>query len=267
MRVFKYILVIVILGVIFSCEKKTTKILPESNFNDIIIDAFITDEYKTQKIVLSVPGLNQNDSLIPVSGASVFINANDNIYYFTESDTMKGYYFSDSVFAPVIGVDYYLEVNYNTKKYTATTYMLPVKPFEPLTFMIDTARDKYKITWVANVYNPEEQAMYEVLINPNNENDSLNIRAFYYSFNTIDVSQVFANEPVEIYFSHRSEIIEKKYSLTPEYAKFLRALASETMWQGTVFSEAPSNLPTNIEGGALGYFSVCAVSSIEIDAP
>jgi len=267
MRILKYISIIVILVSLFSCEKKTTKVLPESNFNDIIIDAFIIDEYKSQEIKLSVPGLSQNDSLIPVSNASVFIKGDGKIYYFTESDTLKGHYFSDSLFAPVIGIDYSLEVSYNSKKYTAETYMLPVKPFLPLTYMIDTTRDEYKITWVANTYNPEEQAMYEVIITPHITNDSLNIRAFYYSFNTVDVSQAFATEPKEIYFTHGSKIVEKKYSLTPEYAKFLRALASETMWQGTLFSEAPSNLPTNIEGGALGYFSICAVSSVEINVP
>ena len=267
MSVFKYILLLVILGIIFSCEKKIDKVLPENNFNDIIIDAFIIDEYKNQEIKLSVPGLNQNDSLIPISEARVFIKGDNKIYYFTESDSLKGYYFSDSLFAPVIGVNYYLEVGYKSKKYTAETFMLPVKQFVPLTYALDADHNEYKITWVANVYDPGEQAMYEVLINPNNDNDSLNIRAFYYSFNTVDVSQAFANDPVEIYFPHGSKIIEKKYSLTPEYAKYLRALASETMWQGTVFSEAPSNLPTNIEGGAMGFFSVCAVSSIEINIP
>ncbi len=264
MRIFKNILLFVTLLIVFSCEKKTDKVLPDSNFNDIIIDAFIIDEYKNQEIKLSFPSLNQNDSLIPISEASVFIKGDNKIYYFTESDSLRGCYFSDLLFAPVIGVNYYLEVVYKSKKYTAETFMLPVKQFEPLTYILDAERDEYKITWVANVYNPEEQAMYEVLITPRVNNDSLNIRAFYYSFNTVDVSQAFASEPVDIYFAYGSKIIEKKYSLTPEYAKYLRALASETMWQGTVFSEAPSNLPTNIKGGAMGFFSVCAVSSIEI---
>ncbi len=267
MRIYKYILLLLVLVMIFSCEKKTDKLLPKSNFNDIIIDAFITDEYKNQKIVLSLPSTNQNDSLMPVSNANIKIKAGNKIYYFSESDSLKGNYFSDSIFIPVVGVNYYLEVDYNNKKYAAETYMLPVKPFKSLDFAIDSAKDEYKITWVADVYNPEEQAMYEVIITPQIANDSLNIRAFYYSFNTVDVSQAFATEPVDIYFGHGSTIIEKKYSITPKYAKYLRALASETMWQGTVFSETPSNLPTNIEGGAMGYFSVCAVNSVEINVP
>ena len=252
---------------IFSCEKKANKILPESNFNDIIIDASITDEFKSQEIILSIPGRNQNDTLIPVSNASVLIKANNIIYYFSESDSLKGHYFSDSLFSPVVGTNYHLEISYKSKKYTATTYMLPVKPFLPLTYIIDSISDKYLITWVTNPYNPIEESMYEVLITPHIENDSLNIRAFYYSFNTVDVSQAFANPPANIFIPHGSKIIEKKYSLTPGYAKFLRALASETMWQGGLFSETPSNLPSNIEGGALGYFSTCAVSTKEINVP
>lgn len=263
----RYIFYIALIIIFAACEKETTKILPESNFTDIIIDAFITDEYKAQKIILSIPGLNQNDSLIPVSGATIYIKEANSIYYFTESDSLKGHYFSNVSFSPVIGKSYYLDVSYKQKHYYANTYMLPVKHLEPLIYDLNTDLDLYKITWVTNIYNPQEQAMYEVNITPNSVTDSLNIRAFYYSFNTLDVSQVFAQEPADIYFSHGSKMVESKYSLTPEYAKYIRALASETMWQGGLLSETPNNLPSNIKGGALGYFSTCAVIRKEIIVP
>jgi hypothetical protein len=260
----KNIFIILLTISFFSCEKKIEKILPEGNFNDIIIDAFITSKYKNQEIILSIPNKSQNDTLIPISGAFIFLRANSLIYYFTESDSLPGHYFSDLPFAGVIETSYYLEVQYNSKIYSANTYMLPVTFFNPLVYTYNQTSGLYSVDWVAEPYSADEEAMYEVFINQPDYNDSTNVRAFYYTFNTVDVSQAFAANPKNVVFYPGSTIIENKYSLTPDYAKYLRALASETMWQGGLFSESPSNLPTNIKGGALGYFSVCAVASISI---
>ncbi|MFW5726204.1 MAG: hypothetical protein ACOCX0_07130, partial [Bacteroidota bacterium] len=56
-----------------------------------------------------------------------------------------------------------------------------------------------------------------------------------------------------------SVVMFSKYSLNNEYAAYLRALLSETQWQGSLFETARANLPGNISNGGLGYFSACAV--------
>ena len=87
-------------------------------------------------------------------------------------------------------------------------------------------------------------------------------KLFFYTFNTIDVSySVFPQDKEKVYFPKGSKITEKKYSLTNEYAAYLRALLAETEWQGSLFENARDNLPTNISNNGLGYFSICSVIS------
>ncbi|MCO5267212.1 MAG: hypothetical protein M9948_15220, partial [Lentimicrobium sp.] len=62
-----------------------------------------------------------------------------------------------------------------------------------------------------------------------------------------------------IRFPSGTTITERKYSLTTEHAAYLRALLSETTWQGGLFNTAPANLPTNLSGNGMGYFGICAV--------
>ena len=78
---------------------------------------------------------------------------------------------------------------------------------------------------------------------------------------TIDVSQVFAPENEKIYFPKGSIIWIRKYALSNEYAEYLRAVLLETKWRGGFLDSQPANVPSNFSNGALGFFSVCAVTN------
>ena len=107
--------------------------------------------------------------------------------------------------------------------------------------------------------------MYEADISwghlPVYASDSLTkARLTFYTLNTIDVSYIiFPQDKEEVYFPYGSIAILNKYSLTDEYAAYLRALLAETEWQGSIFEDARGNLPSNISNGGLGYFSACSV--------
>ena len=114
---------------------------------------------------------------------------------------------------------------------------------------------------VPNQFNEFEQAMYEITIDWSHLSSTAPTRAklFYYTFNTVDVSQIFAPEKETVRFPVGSYVIVRKHSLSPEYAEYLRALVAETQWQGGLFEETRDNLPTNISNDGLGFFSACAV--------
>ena len=271
MRINLFILFLLIFS-LYACERETTWEIQSEQINTVVVDAIITDEFKHQKIRLTKPFTNPNQEALPVSYAHVRVSYSDNIdkdVYFTENPDDPGTYMSDVEFTGSINITYHLEIDYASEIYTADTRMIPVNPSAPLSYApAGNSGNLYKITHIAPQYNAEEQAMYEVIIDwthlvNTTQSDTLTIvKLFYYTFNAIDVSYIiFPQDKEEIFFPRGSIITETKYSLTDEYAAYLRALLAETEWQGSLFEEARGNLPTNISNGGLGYFSACSVIS------
>jgi hypothetical protein len=87
-------------------------------------------------------------------------------------------------------------------------------------------------------------------------------RMLFYTLSTLDVSEIFAPSLESISFPSGTKITETRYSLTPEYAEFIREVLLETQWQGSLFNTTPANVPTNLSEGGAGFFAVCGVSSI-----
>jgi hypothetical protein len=86
----------------------------------------------------------------------------------------------------------------------------------------------------------------------------------FYTLPTLDVSEIFAPEMEKILFPGGTIITERRYSLTPGHAEFIRELMLETNWTGGLFSLANSNVMTNLSDGAIGYFGACSVTSLSL---
>jgi hypothetical protein len=86
----------------------------------------------------------------------------------------------------------------------------------------------------------------------------------FYTLPTLDVSEIFAPVMESISFPAGTIITERRYSLTPEHAEFLREMLLETSWTGGLFSVANSNVTTNLSEGAAGYFGACSVTSLSL---
>ena len=116
---------------------------------------------------------------------------------------------------------------------------------------------------VAPLYAPDEQAVYEINIDWSHltSEEPNHAKLFFYTFSTVDVNELFKPPQENVPFPKGSIVIETKYSLNDEFAAFYRALAMETEWQGGVYDENSSSLPTNISNGAHGFFGVSAVLS------
>ena len=122
-----------------------------------------------------------------------------------------------------------------------------------MTFKSEEGLDSLSLNFVAQQYSPHEQAMYEIDIDWSHivNSDSAKAKLFYYTFNTIDVNEIFKPAKQNILFPKGSIIIEKKYSLNPEMADYFRSMLMEIEWQGGIFDETPSSLPTNISNDGL----------------
>ncbi len=253
-----------ILLVFSTCELPVDWELEPGENGELVIEAIITNEEKIQEVKLSLSYDDFNDTPTPVSNAEVRLYDGQNVVEFFEDPANAGTYQTQEVFGAGVLKGYVLEVANEGIQYLSTaTYMLPVIPFAPLTFEQIGESDSLVIKEVASIYGVVQQAMYEINIDWRHltNADTSQVKVFYYTFTTVDAGQVFSPPKEDIIFPKGSIVVEKKYSLNPEFAEYIRALVIETQWQGGVYEEDSGSLPTNFNNGALGYFGLCAVLS------
>lgn len=269
MRKIINLFIIILLLSISACEQDIDWDLPNSGTKTLAVQSIITNEYKHQEVRLSLSNPNPNIGFPPATGATVSVSNGIDIMNFTETSERQGTYISNAKFAATINDSYYLNVDYNSKLYSATTHLIPVNISNSLSYVpVDTLDEFYRINWIASEYSYLEQAMYNIVIDwlhlgNNNLSDTITrAELFHYTLNTIDVSYtIFPQDKENIIFPKGSIIVEKKYSLTDKYADYLRALLANTEWQGSLFEDARANLPSNISNNGLGFFSACSVIS------
>ncbi|MBK8491065.1 MAG: DUF4249 family protein [Saprospirales bacterium] len=246
------------------CEAPTDWTFHPLENGALVVEAILTDELKTQEVSLSLSYNDLNGQPVSVTGAEVRITGGGAILDFAEASSRPGTYLSTQVFAAQLFTNYTLEINWEGETYEAENSMVQVIPFQKWTFNKVGATDSLRtIASVPSLYSPHEQAMYEVDIDWRHlaGSDSARAKVFYYTFNTVDVNELFRPPQETVVFPKGSIVIVKKHSLNPAFAAYCRALLMETEWQGGVFDEASSSLPTNVSNGGVGFFGVCAVVS------
>lgn len=272
MRNLFFLLLIIIFTV--SCEEETDwDLKPQSQYL-IVVDGKITNEFGYHTITLSRSISSLNEEPVMISGASLSINDGDTTFILTEDPAGSGIYKTQTPITGVTGKQYFLVIEYEGGTYTASTNMIPVTPIDTLRYtQSSNNEDLYYISFVNNSIDPDESAMYEILIDWSHlpeydtvDDELCRATLYYYTLTTIDVNQVFSQAiPKEdIYFPKGTVITEKKYSLTQKHAEFIRGLLFETQWTGGYFDATHSNVTTNFSYGAAGFFAACTVTSITI---
>ena len=258
--------ILLLLLFIVSCEQEIEWDLQPGPENTIVVNARITNEFKVQRIQLSYPVKLMNDLPEPFTGALVKVFWGEDSVSFSESDSIPGIYYSDQAFAAAVNKEYFLTIEKGDISFQAKTYMVPVLPFNLPFFSYHQNRGLFSLNWNNSQYSPFEQAVYEADITWSHlftqaPQDSLTkAKLRFYTLNSIDVNYVvFPQNKEEVLMPAGSIAIISKYSLNQEYGAYIRALLSESQWQGSLFETARGNLPGNISNGGFGYFSACAV--------
>lgn len=256
---------------LLSCVKKTDWSLKSQSTDLIVVDGIITDTMGAQRIRITRPVGQLNETPQPVSGATVLITNEDSAYTLTEQPVHSGVYLTKTSFIAQLGKHYTLLIALNNKLYSAKTSIVPGIQFNALKYAKDDGDNLYHIDSVAKAFNTADTAMWEVLLDwskvagyENADPAKCKARLLYYTLPTLDVSQIFAPAMESINFPAGTIIIERRYSLTPEHAAFLRTLISETNWMGGLFSSEPANVITNLSSGAVGFFGACSITSLSI---
>jgi hypothetical protein len=238
---------------------------------NIIVDAIITDEVKIHRIKLTWPVQALNQVPQPVAGAGVLISNEDSTWQLTESPPNSGVYCTPATFFTRLQKNYTLLISFEGKVFTAKTTMTGGSVFRELQYLRNEENKLFYVDWVANAFSTEKAAMWELLIDwsmvPGYENlDSLDnhARMLFYTLPTLDVSEVFAPGMQSVFFPAGTIITERRYSLTPQHAEFIREMLLETNWAGGLFTVAPANVGTNMSEGAFGFFGACAVTELSL---
>ncbi len=241
-----------------ACKEKTDYQILPGNETLLVVDAIITNEYKQHEIRLSQTVDKLNAPPEAVSNAKITVSDGDSVFVFTEDSLIPGIYKSTE-FSAVTDRYYFLKIEYNGKTYGAETYMIPATPFPEVAL----SQNDEGLYHIVDNFQSMEDAMWEFYIDWSNTDSSGNSQnqalLYFYTLHTVDVAQVFAENVETIYFPSGTNITQRKYSLSPEYAEFIRTLLSETEWTGGFFDVTPANLSTNLSGGAVGFFAACTV--------
>jgi hypothetical protein len=251
---------------IYSCEEVTDYEFSTEDLQFIVVNGNLTNERKAHEITVKYPVTSLNEPAMPVSGAYVYVFDGDSLHALEEDLLNPGTYKTDEAFSSVVNRPYTLYIATSEKQYYASTYMLPVTAFNPLKYSFDEEKKLFSIDSVNQAFDRNESAIYEIQVDWTQvegyetiEKSKKKAVLYYYTLNTIDISQVFAPEKETVYFPAGTTLVESKYSITPEHAGFIRSMLLETEWRGGFFDVAQGNLKTNLSEGAFGYFSVSTV--------
>jgi hypothetical protein len=271
----KGILLYLIIILSFSgCEKKTNWTLKSQPPNLIVVDGVITSETKTQSITLTSPVSELNAKPAPVSKSNILISDEDSVFHMIENPAGSGIYKSLSPFSAREGKHYSLLIFHGNQVLSAKSIMEPALLFNFLSYSKNNSSGLYNISWVASSFSTGSPAMWEVLLDWSHvpgyqqlDSSKTKARLQFYTLSTLDVSEIFAPSVESISFPSGTKITETRYSITPEYAGFIREVLLETQWQGSLFNTIPANVTTNLSSGGAGFFAVCGVSSIYQTVP
>ena len=253
------------------CIKKSDWAIDNQPLPVIIVDGTITDERKIQSIRINFPVTQLNENPKPVTGADILISNEDSTWQLTENPVNSGLYLTNPAFLARLGKTYSLLIYLENRIYSAKAYMVPGSVFKELQYVRNMDVNLFHIDWVASAFSSQNPAMWELLLDwskvagyENADPATCKARMLFYTLPTLDVSQIFAPEMEQIFFPVGTIIIERRYSITPEHAEFLRELLLETSWTGGLYSLANANVMTNLSEGAVGYFGVSSVTSLSI---
>lgn len=251
-------LIIICLILLTSCEEVVYRKVTPAAESVIVVEGLLTNERTRHVVRVSKSSKGQDGVSQPVSGAFVRIIEGPTVYPLTESTTRPGEYLTFDMRA-VFGKVYTLHIQHEGKDYIASDSSIPVEPLTPISyrgvtggFAINFAESGQDPNFVRHEINWKSTASCV--------GGSCEGLVIFYDLKTVDVNEVTKPGKELFIFPAGATIVRKKYSVSPAYRAFLRGALSETEWRGSFFDVDHANAPTNLSGGALGFFAVTTVA-------
>ncbi len=261
--------IVIVCFFLASCEKVIDVDLNNAA-KRYVIEAIITDRPGSCKVLLTqTKNFDENNSFIGTGGAQVTIAGNNGVPV-RLIETSAGVYEAPA-FVGTPGNTYNLRVAVNGETFTATSLMPAPVPFDSLyiterTFFNETnkyATVRYKDP--AGVQNAYRFIQYvngvkekTIFVRDDDSNDGLSIeRALLYFYDD--------EEAEEKKLKRGDNLTVEMLSISYPVYKYWYSL--EQGATGSSQSATPGNPVTNIQGGALGYFSAHTIQTKTVVVP
>jgi hypothetical protein len=83
---------------------------------------------------------------------------------------------------------------------------------------------------------------------------------YFYTLGSLDMGEIVGNDLDDVYFPKGTIIKERRYSLSDEYAAWVREILIETQWNNGIVVVQSGNALSNFGPNAAGFFGTCGVS-------
>lgn len=268
MNMFKYILAFSSLALLFSSCEEVIDYELKNTERKLVIDALISDDPGpyTVKITWSAP-YTKNQPTPRVSGAIVVLKDDQN-HTDTLQEQAPGQYMTDASFPQgQVGHTYQLYVKHEGKEYTAISKIAPMAPIDSISYAFHegTETGYYEETgYYVTMHTQEPPGLgnnyrFKFIVNGFSSNRSdrvLVVNDEYVDGNYITFTTPFAMQ-------YNDTVVLEGQSLSKAAYDYYTALTVQLNPNG-FFDAPPANLPTNISGGALGFFNTVSIQRIGV---
>ncbi|WP_448698790.1 DUF4249 family protein [Mucilaginibacter sp. AW1-3] len=262
MKIRTLIAIVFILSGLLSCQKVINVDVGNAS-PQLVIEGNLTDHQGLQTITISRSVPYGNTNVFPaVSGANVIVTDANTTYKFTE--TQPGTYTIGNFKSKPLTL-YLLTVKVDGKSYYAgSTMQFPVN-LDSLTLVSQAIGNKNLITTVVNYVDPGSIAnQYRFIMYVNGvqvkrifvDNDLLS--------NGRSISSTLYQQDIEVKKGDKVDVDME--CIDPGIYNYWNTLSSQS-GNSPQNSATPSNPPSNITGGALGYFSAHTLQRKSIIIP
>lgn len=257
----------------------------------LVVEGLITTEKgphfiylrKTQNVIAEGEGPGVEGATVTISdGTDVFILHSEK----------PGVYQTDSTIRGVVGKTYVLEIQLDDQIYTANADLIPAAPLEPLEIRPwsggitnQDAIQYFEFTYRSNFgvsnpykysidlripdnvrdYYPDDWRVPDWVVRVLSTEDKILRDTSFYLHPGLEPPALFAyGESIYAGVTYGTIVTEKYFSMTPDHYGFIRAVMSESDWQGLgPFGYLPADVPTNLTNGALGWFAASDVAEVK----
>ncbi|MDX5420930.1 MAG: DUF4249 domain-containing protein [Hymenobacteraceae bacterium] len=258
-KIFLYLSTVLTLG-LTSCEEVIEYELRTAD-TKLVVEGLITNQPGPYQVRLSTTKGYLDQGRTPgVNGALVIVSDNRGIAD-TLQQVSEGLY-QTSKLQGQPGNTYYLRAVVDGKEYTAQSFMPAVSPIDSLTFVYKQSSNENDNGYHPYLHfsDPAGKGNYyrwNVFVNGKLDPDELAI------FNDELYDGKSGSVDMQFGLKEGDRIKVELYSLNKPGYEFWLALANQQNASGGPFETTPANAPSNISGGAIGFFGASAVSVAE----
>lgn len=248
----------------------------DSSYTRLVVEGYVTTDTAAHWVRLSTTSdYFYNQPAPSVSGAMVSIDDGEQVHILTESDIIPGMYYTSSNFYGIPGKTYTLNirnVDINgdgvSEEYAASSALNPVNQLDSISLKYFSAfgYSGYEVQLYA--WDPPSRDWYSFKLRKNGvlmtdtlyelvvQSDEL----FNGNYTHGITAQFLSNDKPEEVVEVGDTITFEINGITEEYYNFVIEAQSQIYPQTPLFSGPPANIRTNLNNGAIGFFTAYSVN-------